>query len=465
VKSELSRRNVLRLFAFLLFLPAFSCYNLLMIAHAYARHIPAHARVGRFVADEGSLSWVFPFLKQVPNADVLITGGTARDAVIGRANNGIHVTIHGMPEPALRSWLTAKRVPRDLDIRVPSNGIMSHHTLPLVHDLARRDATANALAYSIRNGVLHDPFNGLDDIEKGQLRAIGDAKARFHEDPRQITRLLRLAAELGFTLEEKTWSALKSSAHKIHKLSPSTEDKAQFQVPRSHLGHDVLRTLVAHPSYGFNLLRDSGLLHTAVPKMKNLEKLERINGKKLTEELETALKLLHEEHAPAHVILATILALFEEGSADMLEHFTDALHLPLLDTTYFTYKDLAWLLKHRNVLEEADPNDLSPAEFERLFKGERGSHLLMLLRALYVSRGRHSEAHERLYAAKVRRETLETDQPKLLRGRDLLSLGLEPGAHLRNIMQKIRDAQLTGQVSSRIDALDFARHLMSTQNI
>jgi len=434
-----------------------------MIAHVYARHVPAHARIGRYVADQGKLSWVFPFLHQIPSADVLLTGGTARDAVIGRANHGIHVLVHGVPEPTLHSWLQAKNVAKDFDISIPSNGLTRHHTLPLNHDLARRDITANALAYSIRDGILHDPFDGLKDIEDRKIRAIGDAKARFHENPLLLPRLLRLATELGFTVEEKTWEALKASAHKVNQIVSNAEGKAEFAIRRSHLGKEFLRSLRGHAADTFKHLRESGLLYELAPKMRGLETLERVSGKKMLEELETVFALLHEEHAPVTVILAAILSFFEEGAEDMLEHLSDHLHLPMLDDLSFSYHDLSWLLAHRNVLEQADPRDLPPAEFERVFGGTRGHNLLMLLKALYRSQGRHSEGLERLYAAEARKASMEeTGHPKLLRGRDLLSLGLEPGHHLRSVMQKVRDAQLSGKISSKIDALDFARHLMAT---
>ncbi len=42
-----------------------------MLSHIYARHVPAHIRIGQFVADEPRLKWVFPFLHKLPHADVL----------------------------------------------------------------------------------------------------------------------------------------------------------------------------------------------------------------------------------------------------------------------------------------------------------------------------------------------------------------------------------------------------------
>jgi tRNA nucleotidyltransferase/poly(A) polymerase len=437
-----------------------------MLAHDYARHVPAHTRIGRFVADESRLRWVFPFLHHFKEADVLIHGGTSRDAVLGRVPHGVHVLVHGVPEHTLHAGLQKFRAPQDLDIKIPSNKLTRHHTLPLIHDLARRDATVNAMAYSIRDGVLHDPFDGLKDIEEMKLRTIGDAQAHFHEDPSKMTRFLRLAAELGFTIEDSAWKALTSSAHKLNRLVSDENGKGSFALPRTHVGTEFLRALKADPAHAFQLFEKSGVLSHITPELLELHKLEHLDGRKAINHLEEILHYLHKENVTTTVIVAAILSFFEEGSLHVLSKLNHRLHLPLLDDTHFSFTDLTWLLEHRRILETTDPELMSHAEFEKIFGGKRGDELLALLRALYITSKQHTGARERLYHAKrLKEELLRGEHPKLLKGRDLLSLGLQPGPHIRSVMMKIRDAQLSGKVSNKIDALDFARHLMSTSDI
>ncbi len=74
-------------------------------------------------------------------------------------------------------------------------------------DLARRDFTVNAMAYSPRRGLL-DPFGGREDLEHKRLRAVGDPAARFQEDALRILRGVRFSASLGLEPEEKTLSAM-----------------------------------------------------------------------------------------------------------------------------------------------------------------------------------------------------------------------------------------------------------------
>ena len=85
-------------------------------------------------------------------------------------------------------------------------------------DLARRDFTVNAMAYSPRRGFA-DPFGGREDLEKKVLRAVGDPVQRFREDSLRILRGLRFAARFGLTVEEATWAAMVSEKHLTDNLA------------------------------------------------------------------------------------------------------------------------------------------------------------------------------------------------------------------------------------------------------
>lgn len=77
----------------------------------------------------------------------------------------------------------------------------------LAQDLARRDFTINALAYNDREGLV-DCFGGQVDLQARLVRCVGQADARFAEDGLRILRGLRFAAQLGFSLEEKTGASI-----------------------------------------------------------------------------------------------------------------------------------------------------------------------------------------------------------------------------------------------------------------
>ena len=85
-------------------------------------------------------------------------------------------------------------------------------------DLARRDFTVNAMAYSPRRGFA-DPFGGREDLKNHILRAVGDPATRFQEDSLRILRGVRFAARYGLTPEEKTMEAMLSQAHLMENLA------------------------------------------------------------------------------------------------------------------------------------------------------------------------------------------------------------------------------------------------------
>ena len=85
-------------------------------------------------------------------------------------------------------------------------------------DLARRDFTINAMAYSPSRG-LRDDFGGREDLKNGVLRCVGEPGERFREDALRILRALRFAARFGLTIEEKTAAALRENRALLRRVS------------------------------------------------------------------------------------------------------------------------------------------------------------------------------------------------------------------------------------------------------
>ena len=86
-------------------------------------------------------------------------------------------------------------------------------------DLARRDLTINAIAYHPQRGLL-DPFGGVEDLECGVIRAVGDPYMRFSEDALRILRAVRFGLHLGFSVEERTQAALVGLAPTLSEIAP-----------------------------------------------------------------------------------------------------------------------------------------------------------------------------------------------------------------------------------------------------
>lgn len=125
----------------------------------------------------------------------------------------------------------------------------------LEDDLARRDFTINAIAYSPSRGEIRDPFDGRADLERRIVRAVGDPRERMREDRLRALRALRFAARFDFEIEGATWSAIAESGPQLGQLSAERVkqelEKTMDQVPR--------------PARALRWWRSSGALETLVP--------------------------------------------------------------------------------------------------------------------------------------------------------------------------------------------------------
>jgi tRNA nucleotidyltransferase/poly(A) polymerase len=95
-------------------------------------------------------------------------------------------------------------------------------------DCMRRDLTINALFYDIKNKEIVDLVGGHDDLKKGIIRAVGDAKQRFVEDRLRILRCYRFAARMGGVIDEKTSDAIRND-NRLRDICPK-DDVSQERI-------------------------------------------------------------------------------------------------------------------------------------------------------------------------------------------------------------------------------------------
>jgi len=126
----------------------------------------------------------------------------------------------------------------------------------LIGDLSRRDFTINAIAVDARDGTVHDPFGGLDDLERRIIRAVGDPKARFAEDPLRILRAARFAAQLDFRVDRRTLAAMRAMGPELERIS------------RERIAAELNRLLIAPAAArGLALLHETDLLRWVLPEV------------------------------------------------------------------------------------------------------------------------------------------------------------------------------------------------------
>lgn len=207
-----------------------------------------------------------------------IVGGWVRDALMGASGHDIDICCSG-------SWEESAAALRARDIAVIESGIKFGGITAVVggerievtayrldgfytdgrhpqdvqrahcveDDLARRDFTVNAMAWHPERGLL-DCYDGLGDLRKRVIRAVGEPRRRFEEDALRMLRAVRFACRLDFTIESNTAEALAGCAHLLD------------QVARERVGIELNGILVTRHG-GDALLRYPELMCAAVPEL------------------------------------------------------------------------------------------------------------------------------------------------------------------------------------------------------
>jgi tRNA nucleotidyltransferase (CCA-adding enzyme) len=170
-----------------------------------------------------------------------------------------HGTVGVMDEDGRLHEVTTFRA----DVETDGRHAVVRFGVSLEEDLARRDFTINAIAYSPSRDELRDPFGGQADLAAGQVRAVGTAAIRMAEDRLRALRAMRFASRFGFRVDPATWAAIVESAPHLMRLS------------MERVRQEWIKTLeqVAAPSASFAMWRASAALATLVPALAAVDEM------------------------------------------------------------------------------------------------------------------------------------------------------------------------------------------------
>ena len=206
-------------------------------------------------------------------------GGAIRDALIGQEHLDWDFATAARPEQVRELFGHRKTIPVGIEFGtvgvLDDKGVMHEVTtfrrdvktdgrhaevefgVSLDDDLARRDFTINAMAYSPTRDELRDPFKGRDDLRNGVVRAVGDAHARMREDRLRALRGIRFASRFEFRLDPVTLDAIRESAPHLGRLSAE------------RVKQEIEKTMdqVARPGDAFRMWKATGAFATLVPKL------------------------------------------------------------------------------------------------------------------------------------------------------------------------------------------------------
>jgi tRNA nucleotidyltransferase (CCA-adding enzyme) len=143
------------------------------------------------------------------------------------------------------------------DVRTDGRHAVVEFGASLDEDLARRDFTINAIAFSPQTNELRDPFGGRDDLVSKVIRAVGAPAERMKEDRLRALRAMRFAGRFDFSIEPQTWTAICESAPFLHRLS------------RERVKQELEKTMqqVRYPSRSLQLWKLSGALRVLIPEL------------------------------------------------------------------------------------------------------------------------------------------------------------------------------------------------------
>jgi poly(A) polymerase len=309
-------------------------------------------------------------------------------------------------------------------------------------DASRRDFTINGLFYDPVEQRVIDFVGGQKDLAERRLRAIGCARDRFAEDKLRMLRAVRFAAAFGFALDDETRTAIAEMAPEIHVVSPE------------RIAMEMRRILAdAARADGVRLLLKTGLAREVLPEIVGkgdcpIFAETKIGTVPFTAAIEESLGLLSRLKSDAGfpLALAAVLASCVDaaGATEVCRRWR---------LSNKEIERVGWLVEHRTAINAAAAMRWS--KLQPLLVAEGIDDLLAIVEAASPA-GFEAAAHCRRLLSQPR-ETL--DPPPLLTGNDLLASGIPSGPWYKMILDRIRDAQLDGEVRSKAEAAALAETL------
>jgi len=209
-------------------------------------------------------------------------GGAVRDAMLGHPHLDWDLATSARPEQVRDIFGRRRTIPVGLefgtvgvlddfgtlhevttfrrDVKTDGRHAEVEFGATLEEDLARRDFTINAIAYSPSTDELRDPFGGRADLVRRVVRAVGDPDARMREDRLRALRAIRFSARFEFDIDPATLDAIGRSAPEMGRLSAE------------RVKQELEKTLeqVKRPSRALALWKSSGVLRTVIPALADI---------------------------------------------------------------------------------------------------------------------------------------------------------------------------------------------------
>lgn len=414
--------------------------------------------------------------------EAYVVGGCVRDSLLGKKPKDWDICTNAKPKQVMKVFkgfniiptglqhgtvtvmvkgegyeITTYRVDGDYsDGRHPDN---VSFTSNLAEDLARRDFTINAMAYSEEEGIV-DLYGGVSDLRNGLIKCVGNPLDRFNEDALRIMRAMRFASVLGFQIEDSTKQAM---LNLYENLSLIARERINVELSKLLLGKgnvNILREYVDIISYIIPELKEMvgfeqhSVWHIYDVWEHTLSVIKNIKNN----DLNTLLAgLLHDIGKPSTFTLV-------DGEGHFYGHYSESVKIAekVLKELKFSNDIIDEVLK---LIEYHDLECSASNKFIRRMLNKLGKEtfdkLLVLKRAdilgqsqlQKVERLRVINELERLLKDfKIEDDCFSLKQLKL-NGKDLIQMGFKPGKEMGDILNILLNKVIDEELENEKDTL------------
>jgi poly(A) polymerase len=417
--------------------------------------------------------------------EALLAGGCVRDRLLGRRPKDYDVATSARPDEVRRLFRKTLAIGAQFGVIVILEGPASVEVATFrsdepyrdgrhpsgvqfttaEEDARRRDFTINALFYDPPARRVIDYVGGVKDLQRGLIRAVGDPEARFREDHLRMLRAARFSARLGFRLAPPTRQAITRLAPLIKKTS-GERIRAELEM------------MLTAPSRvaALKLLDSLGLLSQILPEVVATKGCRQ--GSRHHPEGDVwrhSLLAVGSLKRPSFALALAVL-LHDVGKPPTAVYTKDAIHFyghqqvgaemaakvaRRLKLSAAEQEEICWSIQHH--LDFMQVQRMRLATLKRIFHEPHFKTLVQVHRADAMG-SRGSLADYRYVMRVYRRMSREEMKPEpLVRGEDILALGLAPGPAVGRVLRQLYDEQLDGHLQDRREALARARELVSEE--
>jgi len=309
---------------------------------------------------------------------------------------------------------------------------VTHSSLRL--DLYRRDFTINALTIKLNQqefGKVFDFFGGLRDLKDKVIRVLHSLS--FVEDPTRVFRAVRFEQRFNFRISAFTLNLLKNAVHK-HFLDKLSGKRLFTELLLILQEVNVLRII--------ERMGELDLLKALHPGLTSLEEI-----KSLLRSLRSVIAWYELLYLPKiDAWLVYFLGLVDPLSPAQQEELIKRLALPAKAIRILrTYRESYQAIERRFT---TSTGLLKNSEIHRIFKSVPTETLLFTM-----AKTKNEELKRAISVFMTKLREVKT----LIRGYDLIQLGIQPGPIFHQILDEVLEAQLDGQVETKEDALELVR--------